>query len=118
MASVQCFKNAEKSYYQQSHHGHRMEHAMSHSQTQCYGQGEKHLPLGYGYMAHSNGHMAHSSGNGYLANGHGLGRGYLANGHGYMAHGHGYMAQTHGRHSGHAMAKTMTPWMGLNNGYS
>ncbi|XP_010053112.2 zinc transporter 7 [Eucalyptus grandis] len=119
MASVQCFRDAEETYYQQSNHGHHMDLAMNHSHTQCYGQSEKHHPSGHGYLAQGHGHNS-----GYLAQGHGHNSGYLAQGHGHnsgflaQGHGHnsGYLAHGHGHNSGHAMAKPHTPCMGQNNG--
>ncbi|KAF8019563.1 hypothetical protein BT93_G0296 [Corymbia citriodora subsp. variegata] len=90
MASFQCFKDAEETYYQQGHNGHHKEREMSYSQTQCYGQSEKRLPMGHGFQAH---------------------------GHGFQAHGHGHMAQAYGHHDDHAMAKTHNPCMGQNNAH-
>jgi len=70
MASVQCFKKAEKSYYQQNRRGQRSEHAKSHAEW--YGQREDHFSLhrgstavGYGYSAKGHGDMARAQGLGH-----------------------------------------------------
>ncbi|KAK3434193.1 hypothetical protein EUGRSUZ_D01722 [Eucalyptus grandis] len=89
MASVQCFKKAEKSYYQQNRCGQRSEHAKSHAEW--YGQREDHFPLRRGYMAEGYGDMA--QGHGYSAQNHG----YSAQGLGYSAQGHGDMALAQGQ---------------------
>ncbi|KAL3742901.1 hypothetical protein ACJRO7_018239 [Eucalyptus globulus] len=133
MASVQGFKDAEKTYYLQNYRGQRTEHAINH--TEWHGQRENYFPLRHGHVAEGHhysaeGHADMAEGRADMAQGHGDSHGHMAQGLGHVAEGLGYMAeglgkkvqrfglkvqglghkvQAQGQHSEHGMVKPMLP---------